>query len=230
MDEASRRQGNAQLPLDLPAEPRFSENEFLVSPSNQAAFAMIAQWPEWPDPSLLLVGPPGSGKSHLAAIWAGRAGARAILPCDIPAVSDLSQAVTPAYALDGADAVGDEIAFFHFLNFVAESKAFLLMSARRPPSAAGVKLPDLLSRLRRAPVIEIGAPDDDLIRVVLDKLFRDRQLIVEAALIDYVALRLERSLGAARSFVQALDREALARGRRVTRSLAGDVLETFQVS
>jgi chromosomal replication initiation ATPase DnaA len=100
-----------------------------------------------------------------------------------------------------------------------------LLTARRPPRGDTVRLPDLLSRLRRAPVVEIGSPDDGLMRAVLEKLFRDRQLTVESGLIDYIALRLERSLEAARAFVRDLDREALARGRRVTRGLAAELLE-----
>ena len=129
--------------------------------------------------------------------------------------------------LDGVDRVADETALFHLLNFAAESGATLLMSARRPLRAEAVRLPDLLSRLRRAPVVEIGAPDDDLLRRVLEKLFRDRQLLVDPPVVAYTVLRLERSLGAARAFVAALDREALAQGRRVTRALAAEVLEKF---
>ncbi|WP_346772641.1 DnaA ATPase domain-containing protein [Methylosinus trichosporium] len=119
---------------------------------------------------------------------------------------------------------------FHLMNFLRESGASLLLCGRRPPSGETVALPDLLSRLRRAPVVEIGAPDDDLIRAVLEKLLRDRQLLVDPGLVDYLALRLERSLDAARAFVRLLDEEALARGRRVTRALAGELLEALRSS
>lgn len=230
VDDVSRRRGSAQLPLDLAAEPRYGDADFLTSPSNRAAVDMIRKWPDWPDQTLLLAGPAGSGKSHLCAMWARRSGAAAVAPGDIPSPAELAGAAARAYMLDGLDTVQDETALFHFLNFVKENGAALLMSARRLPSVAGVTLPDLLSRLRRAPVVEIGAPDDELIRAVLEKLFRDRQLVVEASLIDFVALRLERSLEAARAFVRVLDQEALARGRRVTRALAGEVLEALQAS
>lgn len=230
VDDVSRRRGSEQLPLDLGVEPRYGDADFLTSPANRAAVDMIANWPDWPDPTLLLAGPAGSGKSHLCAIWARRCGAVAVAPHAIPSPAELSALTARAFTLDGLDAVQDETALFHFLNHVKENDAALLMSARRLPSAAGVTLPDLLSRLRRAPLVEIGAPDDELIRAVLEKLFRDRQLMVEASLIEFVALRLERSLDAARAFVRALDQEALARGRRVTRALAGEVLEAFQAS
>ncbi|PWB79449.1 MAG: hypothetical protein C3F11_20750 [Methylocystaceae bacterium] len=228
VDDVSRSRAPAQLPLDLPTEESYGDADFLTSPANRAAIELIARWPDWPDQTLLVVGPAGAGKSHLCAIWARRSGAVAVSPTDIPSPPRLSALAPRAFTLDGVDAVKDETALFHFLNFVKESGAALLMSARRLPSAADVALPDLLSRLRRAPVVEIGAPDDELIRAVLEKLFRDRQLNVEASLIEFVALRLERSLGAARGFVRALDREALARGRRVTRALAGEVLEAFE--
>jgi chromosomal replication initiation ATPase DnaA len=217
-----------QLALDLPVEPSFGRDEFLPAPANEAALAMIMQWPDWPDRILSLLGPPGSGKSHLAAIWARGAGAMALAPRELPSLQRLVAARPAALLIDDVDRVEDETALFHLLNFSRENDAFLLLTARRPPRGDTVRLPDLLSRLRRAPVVEIGPPDDGLMRAVLEKLFRDRQLSVEAGLIDYIALRLERSLGAARAFVRDIDREALARGRRVTRALAAELLERLR--
>ncbi|MGA8171808.1 MAG: DnaA/Hda family protein [Methylocystis sp.] len=215
----------AQLALDLPLDPSFGREDFLPAPSNEAALATIDRWPDWPDRALLLIGPPGCGKSHLGAIWARRAGAMAPPPRELPSLRKLSDERPTALLIDGVDRVEDETALFHLLNFARESDAFLLLTARRPPRADTVRLPDLLSRLRRAPVIEIHSPDDGLIRAVLEKLFRDRQLDVDAGLIDYIALRLERSLGAARAFVRDFDSEALASGRRMTRALAAEILE-----
>ncbi|MBY6241212.1 hypothetical protein K3F48_08485 [Methylosinus sp. Sm6] len=228
-DEFARRRAG-QLPLDLAGAPSFDDEAFLVSPSNRAAFEMIAKWPDWPDPALLLVGPAGAGKSHLSAIFQRRSGAVSIDPAAIASPLRLVSAPPRAAILDGLDAVEDETALFHLMNCLRESGARLLLAARRSPSGESFALPDLLSRLRRAPVVEIGAPDDDLIRAVLEKLFRDRQLQVDPGLVDYVALRLERSLDAARAFVRLLDEEALARGRRVTRVLAGELLEAMQSS
>jgi len=216
-----------QLPLDLPTTPRFGREEFLPAASNRAALEMIERWPDWPDRVLALIGPAGAGKSHLCAIWAARAGALVVAPGALPTLEGLVAQAPRAIVIDDVDRVADETTLFHLLNFVNENGAFLLMSAARPPRAEDTRLPDLLSRLRRAPIVEIGAPDETLMRAVLVKLFADRQLLVEPPALAFAALRLERSLAAARAFVAALDREALAQGRPVTRALAAKVIEKF---
>lgn len=217
----------AQLPLELPLRPRLGRADFLAAPSNAAALAMVERWPDWSDRVLLLIGPPGSGKSHLLTIFADRAGALRAEGQALPSLDTLAADPPSAVAVDDVDALSDETALFHLLNFAAEHRAFVLMTATKPLTAADIALPDLLSRLRRATMVEIGAPDDDLMLAVLDKLFRDRQLLVEPPALAYAAIRLERSLDAARAFVAALDREAMIRQRPVTRALAARVMERF---
>ena len=215
-----------QLPLPLPrAAPSYAREDFLKHPSNAAALAMVEAWPNWPAPLMLLVGPPGAGKSHLAAIFAARAGARRL---DGAALTDLdadAETEGPALVLDDADAVGAaEAALFHLLNFARARGAPTLMTAKAAPDFWGVRTPDLLSRLRLAPIVEIAPPEPELIEAVLLKLFSDRQLLVEASLAAWAARRLERSLDAARAFVDALDVEALAQGRKVNRAMAAALL------
>ncbi|WP_424362681.1 hypothetical protein [Methylocystis parvus] len=160
----------AQLPLELPLEPRLGRADFLAAPSNEAALAMVERWPDWHDRILLLIGPPGSGKSHLLAIFADRASALRADGARLPSLHALNAGAPAAIAIDDIDRLGDETALFHLLNFAVEHRVFVLMTAKKQPTAAEVRLPDLLSRLRRAPVVEIGAPDDDLMLAVLDKL------------------------------------------------------------
>lgn len=214
-----------QLALDLPFETRLDAEDFLVSPSNEEAYGVVETWPDWPDPVRLLIGPAGAGKSHLAAIWAARSHAwtvsRAVLRDeDVPRLAS-----TGALVLEDCDqASGHEQALFHLLNIVRERRTFLLMTARTAPEAWGLVTADIVSRLRLTPRTMLGEPDDGLLRAVLVKLFLDRQLVIDTSVVDHIAQRIERSIPAARAVVDALDRAALERGRRITRALASEIL------
>ncbi len=219
------KQGSRQLTLDLPVKPRYGREDFLVSPSNAHAWNMFESWPNWPDRVLLLLGPTGAGKSHLGAIWAARTDARVLSAAALPLADLPNLARAPAILLEEADSAQQvEHEMFHLLNLVREAGTFLVVTARHWPDSWGLATRDLLSRLRLAPAVEIGEPDDALVRAVLVKLFVDRQLVVDTSVVEYLALRIERSLDAARVIVEALDREALAQNRPITRPIAADVL------
>jgi len=214
-----------QLVLDWPHAPSFAREDFLEAPGNSQALKTILAWPNWPTRTLMLVGPSGAGKSHLATIWARQANARAVDAASLTrdALGELAEA--KALLIEDADRSGaDEAALFHLVNLARERGVDALITARAPPDAWGLRTADLLSRLRLAPIVELGAPDFELTQAVLVKLFNDRQLAVDPALIGYVALRIERSLDAARALVAALDQEALARGGPVTRTMAARLL------
>jgi chromosomal replication initiation ATPase DnaA len=218
-----------QLPLDLPHRPGLGEEDFFEAPSNEKALAMVRLWPDWPQKTLLLSGPQGAGKSHLAAIWARRAGARLVRAGELTLELVPGLANEKALVLENADEVvgqrsGREAEMFHLLNLAGESGCFLLIVARKEPDLWGLATPDLLSRLRRAPQVAIDSPDENFLRAILVKLFHDRQIRVDESLIDYLSLRLERSFEAAQNIVAALDREGLARGRAITRPLATRLL------
>jgi chromosomal replication initiation ATPase DnaA len=221
----SRPPGPRQLAFVLPHAENFSRDDFLEGPSNANGLHLVEQWPDWPGRVVVLVGPEGSGKSHLAAIWAETAGARFL------SARALGGAHLPATLATGALVVEDltaekfdERPLFHLLNLAREHEAFLLVTARTPPAGWKVQIADLASRLRALPTIEVAVPDDALLRAVLVKLFADRQMVVDESLIAYLATRLERSVAAARRMVDLLDREGLRLQRPVTRALAAEVL------
>lgn len=214
-----------QLTLDLALRPALGRDDFLVAPPNAAAVAMIDQWPDWPSPVALLVGPPGSGKSHLAEVWRQASRAERI------AASELRTEAVPRLLASGALAVEDvepgrfdEAALFHLFNHVRAGSGSLLMTAQHGPSAWGVRLPDLRSRLKTVAIAELGGPDDVLLRGVLVKLFGDHQLAVEESVIAYLVNRMPRSLAAARELVAAIDRAALVEKADITRPFAARVL------
>ncbi len=214
-----------QLTLDWPHAPSYAREDFLEAPGNEEALRVLSAWPNWAAPTLMLVGPDGSGKSHLGAIWARDAGATVVAVDSLARAALVELAASGALLIEDADHIGaDEAALFHLMNLARESGAFLLMTARAQPDMWGLKTPDLLSRLRLAPIVSLGSPDLELTKKVLFKLFSDRQLVVDPSVVAYIALRIERSLNAARAIVAALDREALARGKGVTRAMAAEFL------
>jgi len=219
------REPPRQLPLSLGFRERFGREDFLAGPPNAAALALIEGWPDWPARTVALAGPEGAGKSHLGAIWAEAAGARAIAAHAVTLASVPTALATGALVVeDLREGACEDAALFHLLNLAREQEAFLLITARTPPSGFATRLRDLSSRLRALPVVTLAPPDDALLRAVLVKLFADRQLAVDAGLIGYLTARIERSFAAARAMVDALDRAALQQRREVNRALAAEIL------
>jgi chromosomal replication initiation ATPase DnaA len=214
-----------QLPLALGFQEKFGREDFLPGPSNAAALALVERWPDWPARTVALVGPEGSGKSHLAAIWAKTAGARSIAGHAVALATVPTALATGALVIeDLREGVCEDAALFHLLNLAREQGDFVLITARNAPSAWAIRLRDLASRLRALPVVTLAPPDDALLRAVMVKLFADRQLAVDEGLIGYLATRIERSFAAARAIVAELDREALRQKREVNRALAAELM------
>ena len=209
-----------QLAFALPHAESLTRDNFLEGPANEAGLALIECWPDWPNRIMLLVGPEGSGKSHLASIWAEQAGARSTSAHALTAA-----AVPGALVLEDMKSSDfDERALFHLMNLAREDEAFVLITARLPPSAIEVELRDLRSRLRAVPTVSLSPPDDQLFRALIVKFCADRQMAVDETVVSYLANRIERSFAAARQAVELLDGEALRLGRPVTRALAAELL------
>ncbi len=217
------RRRHEQLPLFFPYDAATGRDDLLVSERLSAAVSIIDAWPNWPSPVVILAGPVGSGKSHLAAIWREKSGATPIHP---QAGSGSSAAAAQGSVLfEDAERQGfDDTELFHVINSVRENGHSLLITSRLWPMSWPVALPDLRSRLKAATVVEIGEPDEELLAQVIVKLFADRQLYIDDKLVDYIVTRMERSLAAAQTIVDRLDRLALGRGTRITRQLAAEVL------
>jgi chromosomal replication initiation ATPase DnaA len=201
--------------------PSLGGEDFLVSGSNEQAVRLVNAWPDWPNPITVLVGPQGSGKTHLVSVWRAISGAVSFPATALPdAVTQVRERPLPIAIEDFDQARVDEHAAFHLLNLARERRFDLLITGRRPPGEWPIALPDLRSRLRSAALVTIDEPDEALLSAVLVKLFADRQLSVDPDVIGYVMRRMERSMAAAQALVEALDRAALAEKRAVTRGLA----------
>ncbi|MGH6672946.1 MAG: chromosomal replication initiator DnaA [Xanthobacteraceae bacterium] len=211
-----------QLALALDHAESYAREDFLPGSGNEVALQLIESWPDWPASAVALIGPEGSGKSHLASIWAAASGARVISGRALNQDGLLAALATGALVVEEV-AAADERALFHLINLAREEEAFLLFTARSTPSSWPVAIPDLGSRLRALPVVTLQAPDDAMLRGLIIKLAADRQLTLDESTVGYLASHIERSFVAARAAVIALDREALRQGRAPTRALAAEI-------
>ena len=219
-----------QIPMGLPLPAAMGREDFFVTPANAQALATVESWRNWPQGKLVLTGPEGAGKTHLAHLWATEAAGQ-VLPARAVLLGDPDALIarTPHIALEDAEALvglpAAEEALFHLHNMILAAQGRLLITAKTPPARWALGLPDLASRLQATAVVALAPPDDALLEAVLVKLFADRQLQVTPSLIAYLLPRMERSLAAAQTLVADLDRRALAGRRPVTRRLAAEVLD-----
>lgn len=215
-----------QLAFALPHAESLTRDNFMEGSANAQALALVDAWPDWPNRIMMLVGPEGSGKSHLASIWAAEAGARSVAAHTLTPANVPGELATGALVVDDLDPASfDERALFHLLNLAREDEAFVLFTGRTLPSAFPVELRDLRSRLRAVSVVALTPPDDQLFRALIVKFCADRQMTVDESIVSYLATRIERSFVAARQAVELLDGEALRQRRPVTRALAAEVLK-----
>jgi chromosomal replication initiation ATPase DnaA len=217
-----------QLAFDLPLRAALGREDFFVSPANALALAALDGWQRWPGHQMLLIGPDGAGKTHLAHVWAAATHAQ-IVPAAGLAQIDLADLADQAVVVEDADHLADpadEVALFHLHNLLAARGAALLLTAAAPVRDWPLRLDDLASRMQAIAMTRLEPPDDALLAAVLVKLFADRQIAVAPRLIAYLASRMDRSFAAARDLVARLDAAALAEGRPVTRALAATLLDS----
>jgi chromosomal replication initiation ATPase DnaA len=218
-----------QLAFDLPVDPALGRADFLVSGCNTVALARIESWPDWPGRALVLYGPAGSGKSHLAHLWRERSGGTLIAGDALAGRDPSTLAALPTVAVDEADRAAENV-LLHLFNCCRETGAGLLVVAREAPAVWPIALPDLGSRLRAADAVGIGPPDDGLLAAILVKHFADRQLQVAPGVVAYLVPRMERSFAAAAALADRLDRLALSAHRPVGLAFARRALAELGAS
>ncbi len=218
----SRVPAPVQLAFSFRHTAAYRLEDFLPAPCNRAALDAILAWPDWPTPALVLHGPPGSGRTHLAHIWCDRARALFMTGAELWEVADPLERLGTARALviDDADLATAPRLLLELYNLLVERRGHLLLTATGPVEGWGLALPDLLSRLKAAASARIAPPDDALLAALLVKQFGDRGLSVPPAIVEYLIARMERSFAAAAQLVEALDRASLRARRPVTMGLA----------
>lgn len=219
-----------QIPMNLLHPVSFDLSDFIVSTSNGRAVQFLNAFNESGGHFGAVVGPAGSGKSHLLHGWGQEQGAVAIEPGDEVSALKAGQ----LYVIDDInqrDVSGDfsysDDYLFHLYNWTKEIGAKVVAAADVAPSRWDRKLPDLISRLGTVQVATIEEPDDELLLVLLVKLFSDRQLQVDINVLNYIVSRVERSFSAARQSVDRVDKKALAEKRKITKALVRDCLQVL---
>jgi chromosomal replication initiation ATPase DnaA len=208
-----------QLPFDLGHRAAFAREDFWVSDSNRDAVAWVDKYPDWPTPFLLIHGAAGCGKTHLLHVFRQETGAAVF---GVQGMEDKSVVIDDIDRMIGTPAHEEEI--FHLYNTMKENGGHILATAATPQAAWRFVLPDLKSRLAASPAAALGLPDDQLMAVVLTKLFSDRQIVVGQDVVQYILPRIDRTFVAMRALVDAADRQALAEKRAVTVPLVRDML------
>lgn len=221
------RHGQSQLAFDFDHRAALGRDDFLVAPCNEEAVAWVDRWPDWPGPALVLYGPEGCGKSHLASVWSGTAGAATVLAASLSVdrVGDLAVGEAVHIVVEDIDTGIDQAALLHLYNRIAEHGGYLLLTARTAPARMELPLADLASRLRAAPSVEITPPDDALFAALLVKLFNDRQIRIQSEVVEFLVRRIERSFAAAKKLVKAANQLSLADRRAITIPLMRRVLD-----
>ena len=217
-----------QLTFDLPTRPALERGDFFIANSNALALAMIEDCENWPQNKHLLVGPKGSGKTHLANVWANQRGARVIASRDITDQAVEEYAEQDLVIDDIPSLLGErsrEATLFHIHNLCLANGNALLMTGTGDVSTWNCVLPDLASRLNGTRTARLDPPDDMLFQALLAKLFTDRQLSPPPDVFPYLLLRLERSYDAAQMAVNHIDRAALSRKRAITRSFVASIID-----
>ena len=212
-----------QLIFDWQQEADLKPEDFFVSEANANAAAMVQDPALWPEKKLVITGAQGAGKSHLARVFQIEQNAMLLNATSLPMQFDAQGPVIVEDMQDLSDA--QEEAMFHLHNAQRAAGFALLMTAREAPSRWALKLPDLISRMQATTPVAITAPDDQLLRFLLTKLFSDRQVIPSPGVINYVATRVDRSYVAVAEVVAKLDHMAMVTKKPASIRMAAELLD-----
>ena len=192
-----------QIALPLDKLRTGGSDSVIITVSNAAAFAALGNHAAWPGHCAILIGPPRSGKSLMARYFAGQGGE----------------------VIDDADTLGDED-LFHRWNAALGAGQSILMLSTKAPAEWDVQLADLRSRLGASQLLEIAAPDDELIGQLLLKHLHDRGTSIGPEALSYVVKRVERSHAALEELARQANAVALAEGSAITLPLVRGLLGT----
>lgn len=212
-----------QLPLALPeTPPRYDRDGYIRSESNAASWRAGQAWLSSQEPALIICGPKGAGKTHLAHVLAGEE--RGVF-LDAAAFAQKPSSAS-VVVVDDLPAPSPRD-FLTALESCIEAGGRIILSGAGHPAEWAGGLKDLRTRLEAMPRAALLEPDEPLIRAVIAKGFRERQVRVSPTVIEFAALRLPRTFSAAHAFVVLADRAALEEKRSITTPFVQKLLDNF---
>jgi len=212
-----------QYILELPILHSLSMEDFVVGACNQEAADYIRAWPKWSSHALILVGPSASGKTHLANVWKGRAGAYEVSGREL--TKEMVPDLSPTVIVENAQETTDWEALLHLYNWIGSHHGQMLMTAALNPVHWNMKLNDLSSRLLSSPSVKLVDPDETILSAVMLKQFSDRQIVVDQAVVSYLLKRIERSFESVQNIVSKIDTLSLEKKTKITIPLVKQILQ-----
>ncbi|MCL2474412.1 MAG: DnaA/Hda family protein [Alphaproteobacteria bacterium] len=221
-----------QIPLELPFTDAMETDNFLMTECNQEAVQWIQKWSEWEHTGLVIIGSPGSGKTHLTKLWLELSKGKKLTKLELLEKSSMEITKdSPHIAIDDADIIANDIKaeekLFHLFNYLKEKQGSLLLTFKQEIPMIRFRLPDLSSRLLTLPVARLGYPDDVLLEALIIKQFHDRQISLDEGVLSYLITHAPRDAASVRSLIDKLDTESLTEQKKISIKLAKRVLTEF---
>lgn len=219
----------SQYTFDLPHAVSYAPHDFVVTDSNRDAHAVATRAVAWAAPVMAITGPEGSGKTHLAHVFAHLHAARFIAVAQLGEIlAETLLEGADAFVLELPDMVVQEEALAQLINAALAKQVLLLVTSRIPLAQRVVKRPDLGSRFKAIPEVVLQAPDDALLVALFAKAFADRQVRAGEDVVLYLVKRIERSGAQVARLVAQLDAKALAAGQALSVPFVRDTLADFR--
>lgn len=227
----------SQLPLALRLRERRDWSSFIAR-GNEALVTQLRDLADRvaAENQLFLRGEPGSGRTHLLEATVQRVLDHGDRACMLPAreLCDLPPSVLEGLeeqnllALDDLETLAGQPAWeeglFHLYNRCRARGCAWVVAAAEAPRYLGLRLPDLASRLAAGGVYRVQPLDEPGLLCLLQQRARARGLALAPDVAEYIMRRHARSPAALCETLDQLDREALARKRRLTVPLVREVL------
>jgi chromosomal replication initiation ATPase DnaA len=214
-----------QYILPLFVNSTYHLDDFINSSSNQIAYDFIENWRSvWGskpyEHTLLLYGPPSSGKTYIAKLWQN-ASTAFLIKQDSNILSDEVIKEYNAFIIEDIE-LWNEVNVLHYFNLINECKKYLLITTAKAYN--NFALPDLSSRLNSVMRVEIRQPDDELIKKLIFKHFSDNAIQLPEHILKYLLINLPRQFDQTMKLLKAVTNAALVHKRPVTIALIKQVL------